>query len=119
MELPQRRARLAAMLADPLYAAAEDQALLTSALAQLPRRFTSSDGVESAVGASLGYVQGHVYRASDIRAAYEAGARDCRANGGNPSDHLIERASDAYLKSVHPMVKVPALVIYGVEPDHD
>lgn len=66
-------------------------------------RVPVSDGIETATGRIRGYRQFHFYTVSDIRLAYEAGARDCRQNGGNPSDHLIERASDAYAKLVHPL----------------
>jgi hypothetical protein len=62
-----------------------------------------SDGIETAAGRIIGYKQFHYYTVSDIRLAYEAGARDCRENGGCPSDYLIGRASDAYAKLVHPL----------------
>lgn len=68
-----------------------------------PGRQPSSDGVESERGAARGYKQNHAYTAADIRAAFEAGCRETRENGGCPSDFLIERASDAYVKLVHPL----------------
>ena len=49
------------------------------------------------------YKQDHFYTCSEIAEAYIAGARDCRDNGGQPSDELIHRAADAYVKSVHPV----------------
>lgn len=71
------------------------------------------------------YRQGHFYTCSELAAAYVAGARDCRDNGGSVSDELILRASDAYVKSVHP-VEEPlrtvhdrareAIVICGGDP---
>jgi len=51
----------------------------------------------------MGYVQGHFYTCAEVVEAYIAGARDCRDNGGNPSDHIIQRAADAYVKLVHPV----------------
>jgi hypothetical protein len=54
------------------------------------------------------YRQCHFYTCSEVAQAYIAGARDCRENGGNPTDALITRAADAYVKSVHPL-DVPAL----------
>lgn len=77
-------------------------------LSNFPPRKPKSDGVETETGRRHGYKQGHVYTAADIRDAYEAGARDCRENGGDPTDHLIERASDAYVKLVHPLEPVSA-----------
>lgn len=55
--------------------------------------------------------QGHCFTAADVLLAYISGARDTRDvfmpyGSGAPGDELINRAADAYVKSVNP-VRLP------------
>ncbi len=51
------------------------------------------------------YRQNHTYTVADLWDAFEAGAREAGANGGNPTDDLIRQSADAYCKMVHPRAR--------------
>lgn len=53
------------------------------------------------------YQQGHCFTAADVLLAYAKGARETREAPALPSNDLIDRAAEAYVKSVNP-VRMPA-----------
>ena len=49
------------------------------------------------------FTQGHAFTTADLYAAYVWGASEARDNTHPPSDDLLYKAADAYVKSVHPL----------------
>jgi hypothetical protein len=50
-----------------------------------------------------------VYTLAEVWDAFEAGAKEARANGGAPSDDLIRKSADAYCKLVYHSDPLPDL----------